>query len=85
MGTGFPFLFGGAFIEGPLTRCRRLEKRNFPSFSEGLSLRVSSIPRREVWSVNFPSFSEGLSLRERVALSHVTVGLDFPSFSEGLS
>ena len=36
----FPFLFGGTFIEGrlPAPVTRRLQ--DFPSFSEGLSLRV---------------------------------------------
>ena len=59
----FPFLFGGTFIEGwsvpPV--CGFLIY--FPSFSEGLSLRVLS----NLWVLSrysdFPSFSEGLSLR----------------------
>ena len=60
----FPFLFGGTFIEGCTRMGRRGSGRNFPSFSEGLSLRgqeednLSMRGRR-----NFPSFSEGLSLR----------------------
>ena len=38
-GLVFPFLFGGTFIEG-LTCCvKRLARGDFPSFSEGLSLR----------------------------------------------
>ena len=38
--TTFPFLFGGTFIEGPLHRRRVRPQQDFPSFSEGLSLRV---------------------------------------------
>ena len=36
---------------------------DFPSFSEGLSLRVPAGTLRDVPGKNFPSFSEGLSLR----------------------
>ena len=35
----FPFLFGGAFIEGSLIERLRSNGQDFPSFSEGLSLR----------------------------------------------
>ena len=38
--TGFPFLFGGAFIEASATsRLLQRAKSHFPSFLEGLSLR----------------------------------------------
>ena len=37
--------------------------KNFPSFSEGLSLRHSAISFEQTFSTDFPSFSEGLSLR----------------------
>ena len=37
---GFPFLFGGTFIEGQYSRLNRHRRLHFPSFSEGLSLRV---------------------------------------------
>ena len=36
----FPFLFGGTFIEGMGAKCGISRKKYFPSFSEGLSLRV---------------------------------------------
>ena len=36
---------------------------NFPSFSEGLSLRQSSLSCLVLLVGDFPSFSEGLSLR----------------------
>ena len=39
IGGAFPFLFGGTFIEAVSRRTSRLSSRNFPSFSEGLSLR----------------------------------------------
>ena len=37
---GFPFLFGGTFIEGRSGVCVEALKSDFPSFSEGLSLRA---------------------------------------------
>ena len=38
--VAFPFLFGGTFIEGRRLRSSEVRRvRNFPSFSEGLSLR----------------------------------------------
>ena len=40
--TVFPFLFGGTFIEGKCPESGTLICRDFPSFSEGLSLRVYS-------------------------------------------
>ena len=36
---GFPFLFGGTFIEGGSGSIIQTRERNFPSFLEGLSLR----------------------------------------------
>ena len=36
---GFPFLFGGTFIEGLRRSPHHIQTANFPSFSEGLSLR----------------------------------------------
>ena len=38
--TIFPFLFGGTFIEGERKERRRALRQDFPSFSEGLSLRA---------------------------------------------
>ena len=35
----FPFLFGGTFIEGDSVRRKPSDLTDFPSFSEGLSLR----------------------------------------------
>ena len=35
----FPFLFGGTFIEGESDFAQGSKLGNFPSFSEGLSLR----------------------------------------------
>ena len=40
MSYGFPFLFGGTFIEGASAETWSVASSlNFPSFSEGLSLR----------------------------------------------
>ena len=60
-------------------------QRDFPSFSEGLSLRgyrhrpvLRGVP-------HFPSFSEGLSLRAFLRAVKMNSATYFPSFSEGLS
>ena len=60
----FPFLFGGTFIEGLMLAMMAIFAEYFPSFSEGLSLRVRGFFSTNRGSVaDFPSFSEGLSLR----------------------
>ncbi len=60
----FPFLFGGTFIEGLPGWGRGVQtQQDFPSFSEGLSLRALLTLTIERVKVYFPSFSEGLSLR----------------------
>ena len=59
---------------------------DFPSFSEGLSLRLLHSVVFAQSTHYFPSFSEGLSLRRgtlRARQDHRND--DFPSFSEGLS
>ena len=69
VGSGFPFLFGRAFIEAVhVTDAFATAEPDFPSFSEGLSLRPGLNFVRGVGGENFPSFSEGLSLR------HLLVG-----------
>ena len=45
-GSSFPFLFGGTFIEGIRVSTFTATRTNFPSFSEGLSLRVGDTCRR---------------------------------------
>ena len=42
--ASFPFLFGGAFIEGGYKLDSKAKDFDFPSFSEGLSLRGSDGP-----------------------------------------
>ena len=82
----FPFLFGGTFIEAERNIPDEDILDNFPSFSEGLSLRrVSLTLRTRPQHANFPSFSEGLSLRQTVENIIDDLIKDFPSFSEGLS
>ena len=81
--VGFPFLFGGTFIEGiqHLRQCRH--GMNFPSFSKGLSLRERCWRRRRKASTNFPSFSKGLSLRAEVGPSVHYGCSGFPFLFEG--
>ena len=59
----FPFLFGGTFIEGINLPIHVLFFGDFPSFSEGLSLRGEYNNPSAAPPGHFPSFSEGLSLR----------------------
>ena len=68
--VGFPFLFGGTFIEGQAQeRTKSLQELHFPSFSEGLSLRDSTpIPAPHSF-LQFPflfggTFIEGGTLEE---------------------
>ena len=64
MEGAFPFLFGRAFIEADAVATALAPRAcNFPSFSEGLSLRRSRTGMPRCHSHHFPSFSEGLSLR----------------------
>ena len=62
---------------------------NFPSFSEGLSLRDTITGAFDVVMHNFPSFSEGLSLRDEDVLQAVSARRQFPflfggTFIEGI-
>ena len=53
----FPFLFGGTFIEGRIESLDPMqEAADFPSFSEGLSLRAvfSSAPASSVSRISLP-------------------------------
>ena len=62
----FPFLFGGTFIEaGGVALSGKLCGEDFPSFSEGLSLRPNIFMSGGALKGYFPSFSEGLSLRRK--------------------
>ena len=84
----FPFLFGRAFIEAyRIPREARRNLENFPSFLEGLSLRLEleASKKEEGRRSYFPSFLEGLSLRPGCATHVLHVPENFPSFLEGLS
>ena len=59
---------------------KREIRANFPSFSEGLSLRLHQITHLVNHLPNFPSFSEGLSLRlvsVRLKVSPLPISLPF--------
>ena len=82
---GFPFLFGRAFIEAVRAIGYSPSSSDFPSFSEGLSLR------HDPWIIRlahrlFP-FLFGRAFIEACAglLRALDLPADFPSFSEGLS
>ena len=82
----FPFLFGGTFIEGSTKDHASMVSgsKNFPSFSEGLSLRAStstsSQPPHE-----FPFLFGGTFIEGDIVGCGDVLQMDFPSFSEGLS
>ena len=75
----FPFLFGGAFIEA-FARASSSWARvsDFPSFSEGLSLRLPGGACADRSLRDFPSFSEGLSLRQVRRRGPRRVEVEFP-------
>ena len=63
---------------------------DFPSFSEGLSLRGDGAGYRVAATENFPSFSEGLSLRAPLMDAEESSPKKFPflfggTFIEGLA
>ena len=68
--TKFPFLFGGTFIEGRLRTRFFAAFADFPSFSEGLSLRGASVQQRaEPRAAGFP-FLFGGTFIEGPARAH---------------
>ena len=82
----FPFLFGRAFIEATYFDMLREKVSDFPSFSEGLSLRLRISRRARLCWLKFP-FLFGRAFIEAGVIAggarYATV--NFPSFSEGLS
>ena len=82
----FPFLFGGTFIEAREDGSFTLMALDFPSFSEGLSLRRCDLAKASGHSFRFP-FLFGGTFIEAGCLVQVWIflGVYFPSFSEGLS
>ena len=82
----FPFLFGGTFIEGSGTDPQKPQRCNFPSFSEGLSLRADTAATCKKRARKFPFLFGGTFIEgnNRVGSPPLAQG-NFPSFSEGLS
>ena len=76
----FPFLFGGTFIEAIFRAMLSVTgKGDFPSFSEGLSLRHTMSDLDALATEYFPSFSEGLSLRHIAGYARVSsAGISLP-------
>ena len=65
-GSLFPFLFGGTFIEGVFNLHDLVTRDDFPSFSEGLSLRVIEKTSKCYNRARFPflfggTFIEGMA------------------------
>ena len=81
----FPFLFGGTFIEGPsIIRATATPGTNFPSFSEGLSLRADLL-FGAAGRLQFPFLFGGTFIEGPTGGEATHPVRDFPSFSEGLS
>ena len=76
---GFPFLFGGAFIEACAWMTRpALSGRDFPSFSEGLSLRHVEQKRKSSQDSQFPFLFGGAFIEALVIAVEVVLGELFP-------
>ena len=60
---GFPFLFGGTFIEGGRACAHQSKTTEFPFLFGGTFIEGSPAASRSRHQHDFPSFSEGLSLR----------------------
>ena len=56
-------------MRGIIKSAVSIKEEDFPSFSEGLSLRAVEKPVLPSIYMDFPSFSEGLSLRVRPSSS----------------
>ena len=75
----FPFLFGGTFIEGGDARkTTGLEMTDFPSFSEGLSLRGDKISIFTTASCAFPFLFGGTFIEGASSQSSALARLTFP-------
>ena len=67
-GDRFPFLFGGTFIEEQLVERLATNVRDFPSFSEGLSLRIDAVAVPVLIGAVFPFLFGGTFIEETVGL-----------------
>ena len=74
---GFPFLFGGTFIEGVLGFLYVPRALHFPSFSEGLSLRGSGVIVEGI-SPKFPFLFGGTFIEGSVENTHARKESTFP-------
>ena len=74
----FPFLFGGTFIEALFLKIRKYRLENFPSFSEGLSLRpgISVVHHRR--ASRFPFLFGGTFIEAPSFLATTAFGTPFP-------
>ena len=84
MNTRFPFLLGRAFIEARRTVALRPIPRNFPSFSEGLSLRQLGAELPPAGAGGFPFLFGRAFIEAHRQMVHTNASNDFPSFLEGI-
>ena len=80
----FPFLFGGTFIEAVTVCISETEStRHFPSFSEGLSLRVRFAEHALTSQRRFPFLLGRAFIEAILAARHTPRMVTFPYFSVG--
>ena len=76
--TAFPFLFGRAFIEARNRHAGHNDYGDFPSFSEGLSLRLCMMPTYSSSFSIFPFLFGRAFIEAGVAFCFVVVAGGFP-------
>ena len=72
---GFPFLFGGTFIEAALHTFKFAYQLLFPFLFGGTFIEAFGAQIRDSRVYYFPSFSEGLSLRLHARVTRATSGI----------
>ena len=73
----FPFLFGGTFIEGRGVKRNVSALEHFPSFSEGLSLRVL-VPSQPKQATEFPFLFGGTFIEGSPKMQSTSTASLFP-------
>ena len=74
----FPFLFGGTFIEGSITSPAVKSCMNFPSFSEGLSLRGPGDTAHARSGIQFPFLFGGTFIEGAIRVNEKDLAHGFP-------
>ena len=81
----FPFLFGGAFIEGPPALQHAMQPIQFPFLFGGAFIEGRNKKRGWAHPPLFPFLFGGAFIEGQDLVKLANGALNFPSFSEGLS